>query len=86
MVTNLKEFDSIDHPLLFRKLLRKKLPVPISVRILQSCYCIQSFKIYSGEMCSFGLSMWQWCETGRYTFASIFSVFIDDQWDDNTVM
>ena len=46
-----KAFDRVDHSLLFRKLLRRKLPA-IIVRILQNWYCTQSVRIQWGKVLS----------------------------------
>ena len=65
-----KAFDRVDHSLLFRKLLRRKLPAVV-VRMLQNWYCTQSFRIQWGKVLSRLIQREQWGTTRKYTLTSV---------------
>ena len=64
-----KSFDRVDHSLLFRKLLRRKLPVVI-VRMLQNWYCTQSFRIQWGKVLSRPFNVSNGVRQGVYSHLS----------------
>ena len=72
-----KAFDRVDHSLLFRKLLGRKLPAVI-VRMLQNWYCTQSFRIQWGKVLSRPFNVSNGVRQGSVLSPQVFNVFFDD--------